>query len=250
MKLVVSLFDLTGAALKPWYDAGYQVLQIDLQLPEGLNEISRNWYCYGGNCTLAIEIIERVKAIHGAEVVFISCFPPCTDLAVSGSRWFASKRTKNPRFQIDAMGLVLMSRDVIEYYDVPGYIENPVSVISSMWRKPDYKFHPWHFTGYCIENNYTKKTCLWTSPKFKMPDSNIHPTVQKAVDMVIFVTGKFIPKPDALNIFVKRGLEDHEFLEKWYPDDRIHKAGPGVERANFRSATPIGFSVAVAEVNK
>lgn len=34
------------------------------------------------------------------------------------------------------------------------------------------------------------------------------------------------------------------------PDDRIHKAPPGPERANFRSATPMGFAEAVFNANK
>jgi hypothetical protein len=33
------------------------------------------------------------------------------------------------------------------------------------------------------------------------------------------------------------------------PDDRIHKAAPGPERANIRSATPMGFARAVFEAN-
>ena len=33
------------------------------------------------------------------------------------------------------------------------------------------------------------------------------------------------------------------------PDDRIHKASPGPERANFRSATPAGFAMAVFLAN-
>lgn len=41
-----------------------------------------------------------------------------------------------------------------------------------------------------------------------------------------------------------------EFINKYYPDDRIHKAPPGVDRANFRSATPRGFARAVFEANQ
>ena len=33
------------------------------------------------------------------------------------------------------------------------------------------------------------------------------------------------------------------------PDGRIHKAPPGPERANFRSATPSGFAQAVFYAN-
>ena len=33
------------------------------------------------------------------------------------------------------------------------------------------------------------------------------------------------------------------------PDDRIHKAPPGPDRENFRSATPLGFARAVFAAN-
>ena len=33
------------------------------------------------------------------------------------------------------------------------------------------------------------------------------------------------------------------------PDDRIHKAAPGPDRANYRSATPMGFARAVFKAN-
>ncbi|HBW7526038.1 TPA: dcm methylase, partial [Klebsiella pneumoniae] len=31
----------------------------------------------------------------------------------------------------------------------------------------------------------------------------------------------------------------------WYPDNRIHECPPSDERANIRSATPLGFAKAV-----
>lgn len=249
--LIVSLFDLTGVALKPWHDAGYKVLQIDLQSPAGLVQILPGWYSYGGDCFDAIEIIEQVKLTEGAEVHFVSCFPPCTDLAVSGARWFKSKIAKNPEVQVEAMALVYLSRDIIARYNVAGYVENPVSMISSFWRKPDYNFHPWHFTARALDDNYTKKTCLWTSDKFRMPYVDIHPQVEEAVRQVVQRFGRFYPKPEALSLM---RADEHStmryFVNRWYPDDRIHKAPPSSERGNIRSVTPTGWSGAVAEVNQ
>lgn len=48
-------------------------------------------------------------------------------------------------------------------------IENPVSSIATHWRKPNAAFHPWQYTGFCQDDNYTKKTCLWTGNGFVMP---------------------------------------------------------------------------------
>lgn len=91
-------------------------------------------------------------------------------------------------------------------------IENPVSTISTYWRKPDYVFNPFDYTGYCSDDNYTKKTCLWTGNGFIMPSQKRNESLPP-------------------------------------PDDRIHKAAPGPDRADIRSATPMGFARAVFDVN-
>lgn len=75
--------------------------------------------------------------------------------------------------------------------------------------------------------------------------------VRKAVDYVISVAGKFVAKPKALELLAERNAssDDVQLVKDWYPDDRIHKAAPGDDRANFRSATPRGFAQACFEAN-
>ena len=51
-----------------------------------------------------------------------------------------------------------------EWSNAPYFIENPVSTVSTYWRKPDYTFHPYEYG-----DPYTKKTCLWTGGGFIMP---------------------------------------------------------------------------------
>jgi len=75
--------------------------------------------------------------------------PPCTHLAVSGSRWWADKRAE----QEQALDFV---RHILEL-DVPRLaLENPVSVISSAIEKPTQIIQPWQFG-----HGETKATCLW-----------------------------------------------------------------------------------------
>lgn len=75
--------------------------------------------------------------------------PPCTHLAVSGSRWFKNKRAE----QDEALQFVrLLMSAKIEMIA----IENPISVISSRIRKPDQIIQPWQFG-----HGETKATCLW-----------------------------------------------------------------------------------------
>lgn len=77
--------------------------------------------------------------------------PPCTDLAVSGARHFAAKRADG-RQQAAAAFFMLLARAPIPYIA----IENPVCVMSSLWRKPDQTIQPWQFG-----HGETKATCLW-----------------------------------------------------------------------------------------
>lgn len=75
--------------------------------------------------------------------------PPCTHLAVSGSRWFEAKRDE----QAEALEFVraLMDAPIARIA-----IENPVSIISSRIRPPDQVIQPWMFG-----HGETKATCLW-----------------------------------------------------------------------------------------
>ena len=77
--------------------------------------------------------------------------PPCTDLAVSGNAHRAAKLADG-RVQA-GLEFVHLLMDA----PIPRIcIENPVSVISSMIRKPDQCIQPWQFG-----HGETKKTCLW-----------------------------------------------------------------------------------------
>lgn len=81
----------------------------------------------------------------------IIAFPPCTHLAVSGSRYFAQKIADGRQQQ----GIDFFMR--FANHDCPKIaIENPVGIMSSKWRKPDQIIQPWQFG-----HPESKKTCLW-----------------------------------------------------------------------------------------
>ena len=87
--------------------------------------------------------------------------PPCTHLAVSGSRWFKDKAEE----QDEAIVFVkaLMAAPITKIA-----IENPISVISSRIRKPDQIIQPWQFG-----HGETKATCLWLKGLPKLTPTNI-----------------------------------------------------------------------------
>jgi site-specific DNA-cytosine methylase len=87
--------------------------------------------------------------------------PPCTHLAVSGSRWFKDKIFE----QEDALDFV---RDLLAAPIEKIALENPISVISSRIRKPDQIIQPWQFG-----HGETKATCLWLKNLPKLIPTNI-----------------------------------------------------------------------------
>ena len=80
------------------------------------------------------------------------CFPTCTHLASSGARWFAAKRADGRQQQGVDFFMRFTRLDHIKYVS----IENPVGIMSSIWRKPDQIIQPWQHG-----HGETKATCLW-----------------------------------------------------------------------------------------
>lgn len=79
--------------------------------------------------------------------------PECTHLSVSGAKHFEAKKLDGR--QQTAVAFVM--RIVRRSEHIPHVaIENPVSILSSLWRKPDCIIQPWMFS-----HGETKATCLW-----------------------------------------------------------------------------------------
>lgn len=97
--------------------------------------------------------------------------PPCTYLAASGARWFASRQ----REQQEALDFIrwLLSAPIPAIA-----LENPIGVISSKIRKPDQIIQPWQFG-----HDASKATCLWLKGLPLLTPTNILPggrTVRRA----------------------------------------------------------------------
>jgi hypothetical protein len=196
---VVSLCDYSGVMVAPWAEAGYRAVCIDTQHERGARD--------DGGVVLMGQDVTQIEAVRNAEIVF--AFPPCTNLAVSGARWF---KDKGLRGLIDALEVVEACRRIAEGSGAPWMIENPVSTLSTYWRKPDHIFNPCDYAGYLDsdEDAYTKKTCLWVGGGFVMPEP-------------------------------KRMEPVH--------GSKMHLMAPSPERANLRSRTPRGFALAVFQAN-
>jgi hypothetical protein len=105
--------------------------------------------------------------------------PPCTYLTVTGNRWF----------NIEKYGEKAIQRhkdreEAVEFFmkfvnaDCPKIaIENPISFISSIYRKPDQIIHPYYFG-----DSERKATCLWLKglkPLKHDPKDHVKPNIIK-----------------------------------------------------------------------
>lgn len=223
-KKAIFLYDLTGIMAKPWIDAGYECWCFDGQHKRGITKdglhVKVGMWIYTTSA-------HAISMIVGDGVKFVFGFPECTDLAVSGSRHFAKKLEHDPQCQERAAGLAMLVEDVAKEYGCPWGAENPVSVLSTLWRKPNFSFHPWEFGGYLPENDehpqypeyikprdaYPKKTCIWCGDGFIEP-------IRKPVP-----------------------------CESGYSDQHKKLGGKSLKTKNIRSATPRGFAMAVFEAN-
>jgi len=233
-KVVISLYDFTGEALKPWAEQGYTCYAYDIQHQKdnprkecvGKGAI---WYTYcdlqKNSGTVHKTLIEHHER-H--DVIFGMAFPVCTDMAVSGAAHFAKKAEANPLFQEQAVKHAIDCADLFDDLGCPYFVENPVSVLATKWRKSDYRFHPYEYGGYipygeaqhplwpeyiAPQDAYPKKTCLWTGNGFVMP--------------------------------TKVSVE----LKKGYSKQHLKLGGKSARTKNIRSATPRGFARAVMEAN-
>jgi hypothetical protein len=104
-----------------------------------------------------------VQNILNEEWDAVIAFPPCTHLAVSGARWFKEK--KELGVQQEAIDFFLLFTR-IDCDRVA--IENPVGIMSTVYRKPDQIIQPWQFG-----HGETKATCLWLKGFSKLTPTNI-----------------------------------------------------------------------------
>ncbi len=230
---VISLYDYTGEALKPWAEAGYTCLAFDIQHDPDVHKTE----LFKGGGSIHYQYADLhdfdthrkiFNTFNGRKVAFGMAFPVCTDMAVSGAAHFAKKAEANPMFQDDAAKHAIDCAELFDDLGCPYFVENPVSVLSTLWRKPDHTFHPYEYGGYIAKNAaqhprwpdyiadrdaYPKKTCLWTGNGFVMPP-------------------KVPVEP-----------------ETGHSRQHLKLGGKSAKTKNIRSATPRGFAIAVMAAN-
>lgn len=120
--------------------------------------------------------------------------PPCTDLSVSGARWFPQKRADGTQQASIAFFLLFTQTKIPRVA-----IENPVGIMSTVYRKPTQVIQPWMFG-----HPEFKATCLWLSNLPPLTPTNVlQPPKKNEAD--------------------------------WKAWNRVHKCPPGPLRKKLRS---------------
>ena len=134
-------------------ERGHEAYSCDIQEPSGGHP---EWHIIGdclpilgGRCV--VRTMDGVEHYIPSRWDLIIAHPPCTDLAVSGARWFAEKQ-KDGRQQKSIVFFMQMALADCRRIAV----ENPVCIMATAWREPDQIIQPWQF-GHPV----SKKTCLW-----------------------------------------------------------------------------------------
>lgn len=134
MRVLVAC-EYSGAVRDAFLRAGHEALSCDL-LPS-----DKPGPHYQGD----------VRDVLGDGWDLMIAHPPCTHLAVSGARHFEAKRADGRQQEAIEFFLALARAPIPRIA-----IENPVCIMSSVWRKPDQTIQPWMFG-----HGETKATCLW-----------------------------------------------------------------------------------------
>jgi hypothetical protein len=132
MRTILSLCDLSGNWSRPYSEAGYDVIQVDLARGED------------------VRLLRRItQPIHG-----ILAAPPCTHFARSGAWCWESKG--EPAL-LEGLSIVdACLRAVAIYRPAWWCLENPIGRLKDYLGPPAVRFDPCHFG-----DGYTKRTWLW-----------------------------------------------------------------------------------------
>lgn len=134
---------------KAFRERGHEAYSCDLQ------------ECSGGHPEWHLQM-DAGKAIISKRWDLMIAFPPCTDLAVSGARWFKEKKLDGRQSRAIRFFMELTAAPF------KWCIENPVGIMSTHHRKPDQIIQPWQFG-----HGEVKATCLWLNGLPKLQPTKI-----------------------------------------------------------------------------
>lgn len=144
-KAIISLCDYTGIWSKPYFEAGYNVIRVDLA--RGVD----------------VRLLKFPGKVHG-----VIAQPPCTHLAGSGARWW---KGKGEVALLEALSIVDACLRIVTVCQPQWWVlENPVGRLKDYLGEPAFYFDPCDYGTLAGDDEaYTKNTCLWGNFTPPMP---------------------------------------------------------------------------------
>lgn len=194
---------------KAFRELGWEAYSCDIESESGKHP---EWHIQqdvipliNGNCSF--KTTDGTKHHIEGQWDLLICHPPCTDLAVSGARWFKEKQADG-RQQRSIDFFMQFTKAKCKHIA----IENPVGIMSTYYRKPDQIVQPWQFG-----EPFEKTTCLWLVGLPELEATNI------------------------VEIPPRQRCKSGKTLPEWYSN------APKKDRARIRSKTFDGIAQAMAE---
>ncbi len=130
--LILSLCDYSGNWSRPYEEAGYEVMRVDLQRGQD------------------VRLMRRLEVpVHG-----ILAAPPCTSFSKAGARWWAER---GEAAILEGLAIVdACLRAVAIYRPAWWALENPAGRLRQWLGDPAWSFQPHNFG-----DPWTKQTFLW-----------------------------------------------------------------------------------------
>lgn len=159
MKVLVACEE-SQTVCKAFRERGHEAYSCDIQeCSGGAEHLHVKGNCLpiiNGDCTFRT-MDGKWHTIEGSWDLLIA-HPPCTYLTVTGNSWF-----NESKYHANAIGRYMDRMDSMNFFMQFVYstakrfaIENPVGIMSSVYRKPDQIIEPYEYG-----HPTTKKTCLW-----------------------------------------------------------------------------------------
>ena len=227
---VLAICEESQEICKAFRELGHNAWSCDLQECSGQHP---EWHVKG-------DFFTNIKYVKGLGHTFVTmdgichiipdwdmiiCFPPCTYLANTGSKYlnedvYGQRAVERKQQRKEAIDFFMKIVGYCEVFTDHYAIENPLGCMSKEFREPDQIIQPW-FWG----DNVQKSTCLWTKGLPNLTPSIIE---RPAQDLVTYVD--------------KNGAEKQ--MERFFYETRFL---PTDKRRKQRSKTFPNVAKAIAE---
>jgi len=200
MKVLIGC-EFSQTVTKAFRDLGHEAYSCDLEP----GEINPDWHIQGD----VLSILD-----NGWDLAIFH--PPCTYLTVTGNKWFKPEyKDRFPTREQDRLDAIDFFMKLVNANIPRIAVENPIGVMSRIYRKPDQIIQPWQHG-----HEASKSTCLWLKNLPLIQPTNI---VDKG-EFTVYKSGKR--------------------CSKWYADAAKYDAKT---RAKIRNKTFEGIAKAFAD---